>query len=364
MPTKDTSHLTSIRQICCYGFSPQITMPVLLKSIRELVPCESAGFFWVNAHAEISNFYAERLLPEPAMQLFFERYHDGVAHSFRDDFRKRAAHGSSVQASTPDAEFVKGDYYNDILRELDAHHVMRAVVRDGDVAIGQLSLYRAENAKAFSTNECDHIAQIARYIGHALAAAPTLKDSPQEFVDTDDEGVIIATSNGQVKHAANGSRRLLLMATHPRFSGVDLPLVNDEATQRVIGELIRRLQAVFNGNSIEPPRLQVATAWGQFVLRAYWLDDQEKGKGSDVAVHIRRREALLLRLSEGVRKLDLPTQMQQVAVLIAQGHSNHEIAKELNVKENTVRWHVKQLFNRLELHDRSELMSRLRNAAQ
>ena len=46
-------------------------MASLLPSLRELVPSDSAGFFWVDARGEMSNLYAERMLPADVMALYF-----------------------------------------------------------------------------------------------------------------------------------------------------------------------------------------------------------------------------------------------------------------------------------------------------
>jgi Bacterial regulatory proteins, luxR family len=363
--TKDGHKLAGFRNLCCLGLGAQTSMPALLRAVREIVPSDSAGFFWVNGEGEMTNFYAERVLPERAMKLFFERYHDGAAGSFKDDFQSRVDQQRFTDVLEPDPSHLKTDYYNDILRELDAHHILRAVVREAGSALGQLSLYRDERSPTYNKDDCERVSDISKYLAHALSAR-TLTASNQEFVDTEDEGVIVVDAQGRVKHAANGSRRLLLLATHPTLSSADSPSLHSPQVSNVIRELVFRLHAVYavkRGSSstagVEPPRLNLANGWGQFALRAYWLDEL-MNEESSIAVHIRRREPLTLKLAENIRKLELPPQLQQVALFIAQGKSNVEIADEANLSENTVRWHVKQLFARLDLHERAELERRLR----
>jgi DNA-binding NarL/FixJ family response regulator len=64
--------------------------------------------------------------------------------------------------------------------------------------------------------------------------------------------------------------------------------------------------------------------------------------------------------------LDLPLSAQQreVALLLAQGLTNGEIATTMGVTINTASYHVKQLFAKLDAHDRAEAIARIleRNA--
>ncbi len=73
-------------------------MASLLPALRELVPSDSAGFFWVDSRGEMRNLYAERLLPADVMSLYFERYYEGREASFRKAFLERAAAPDGVAA--------------------------------------------------------------------------------------------------------------------------------------------------------------------------------------------------------------------------------------------------------------------------
>src|SRR5258708_32895216 len=102
-------------------------MSSLLPALRELVPSDSAAFFWVDSRGEMRNLYAERLLPADVMSLYFERYYEGREASFRKAFLERAAEPEGVVSTSADGELRKTGYYNEILRRLDAHHVLYGI---------------------------------------------------------------------------------------------------------------------------------------------------------------------------------------------------------------------------------------------
>jgi DNA-binding CsgD family transcriptional regulator len=51
----------------------------------------------------------------------------------------------------------------------------------------------------------------------------------------------------------------------------------------------------------------------------------------------------------------LSPQQREVALLLADGKSNQEIARALSLKLNTASYHVKQVFTRLKVHKRKEV---------
>jgi DNA-binding NarL/FixJ family response regulator len=54
----------------------------------------------------------------------------------------------------------------------------------------------------------------------------------------------------------------------------------------------------------------------------------------------------------------LTGQQRQIVVLIAGGMSNRQIAESLFVSEHTVEWHIRQIFDRLDIRSRTQLMAR------
>ncbi|MGZ5661569.1 MAG: helix-turn-helix domain-containing protein, partial [Usitatibacter sp.] len=120
-----------------------------------------------------------------------------------------------------------------------------------------------------------------------------------------------------------------------------------------------RRDAVVRGEEPLPPVMSLDTKWGRHVLRAYWLDDDFESADALIGVRIQRQELMMLRFVAAMGGLPLSPQQREIALLIAQGKSNQEIAEGLGVTGNTVAYHIKQLFLKLDVHDRAGAVERI-----
>ncbi|MBL8515200.1 MAG: helix-turn-helix transcriptional regulator [Betaproteobacteria bacterium] len=354
---KRAAQLAHVRQIASLELSGATIMPALLRAVREFVDAGSAGFFWVDSEGDMTNLYAERSLPPHVMKAYFEKHYGDKPHAFREKFLERARAEDPVSSSSPSAEFMKTPYYREILSLLEAHHVLYAVIREKSVPIGQLSLYRPRGAKAFSAADRNAIRDISHYIA---AAAARLPQAGQEghFIDGGDEGLVVTDARGQLVQGSASSLHLLTRSMQRSFNARTPPMALGDQVKGAAMVLVQRIEAQRKGKDTPPARENIDGQWGRFVLSAFALDGNKKTPGA-VGIHIRRKEPFMMRLVEAMAKLDLSPQQREVALLLAQGKSNAEIAVALDVAANTANYHVKQLFARLDAHDRAEAVARI-----
>jgi DNA-binding NarL/FixJ family response regulator len=353
---KKGSLRSQIRQMCCLGLPAETLMPRLLPLVRQLVPAESAGFFWVDSTGAMQNLIAERMLPTAKMRLYFDHFYEGGAFDFRRGFTKRATSGKDVSVLEVDATFKRSDYYNEILRELDAHHVLHGIVRNQGDALGQISLYRSPKDSPFEREHEAGLNSVLHYIAHAVSAVPATGQDAIEMLDTDDDAILLADAAGRLLHASEIGRRLLFQAADGQFAPGALA-VSDNAAVSLVRQLVKVLRK-------EPEMLPLVTTsgrWGQVTLRAYRTGAQEN-LNSPIAIRVTRREPMLLRFANAMRSLDLSPQMQEIALQLAQGRSNSEIAESMALTSNTVNYHVKALFAKLGTHGRTETVQQILRA--
>jgi DNA-binding CsgD family transcriptional regulator len=360
---KQSAVRARIRQLCCLGLPGELLMSSLLPALRELVPSDSAAFFWVDSRGEMRNLYAERLLPADVMSLYFERYYEGREASFRRAFLERAAAPEGVVSTSADGELRKTEYYNEILKRLDAHHVLYGIVREQGAALGQLSLYRPPDAPAFTPRERADLASVMRYVAHGIAGDETRAGAgaPNGFAfeDSEDEAMLVTDRSGAIRHGSEKARRLLLLATTSDINPASLKTAVSERSTQTLRELGARLDAVARGEESTPPVMSLDTKWGRHLLRAYWLDDDHDAAEALIGVRIQRQQPMILRFVQAMGQLPLSPQQREIALMIAQGRSNQEIADGLGVSGNTVAYHIKQLFLKLDVHDRAGAIGRI-----
>ncbi len=370
---KQGSTRAQIRQLCCMGLAAETLMPRLLPMLRQLVPAESAGFFWVDSSGAMQNLYAERMLSANKMQLYFDHFYEGGEFDFKRSFQKRAQAKRDVATLAVDSNFKQSAYYNEILRDLDAHHVLHGIVRGNNQALGQalgqISLYRPTKSVSFTAaNETD-LQSVLHYVSHAIAA-PLSKvvsgvkngnakvDTTAEMLDTADDAVILITREGALMHASEAGRRLLVQAVDGAFSPTAMQ-TSGEAVSQLLKQLVHQLLR-------DPVALPVCTQnsrWGRIALRAYSMESDVGSNGgsqdSPIAIRITRQEPMLLRFAHAMQTLDLSPQVQETALHLAQGHTNGEIAEQMNITVNTVSCHIKSLFAKLGTHGRIETVQHI-----
>lgn len=335
-------------------------MPYVLKSLHDIIPSDSNAFFWVDENDEITNICAEKMLPPEVMRLYFREFYDYKVGGFRNIISQTAQRERHIDRANRDAGFYQSDYYNLVWREhLNAHHAMYAVIEDHGTRIGQLSLYRSAREKSFSDGDENLLAQVTRYIAHATAVGPKPRAGPTEFFDTPRMGLIILNARGETQHLSGEGKRLLFLASHPVVSRQSLLDDDEHLLPPALKQITQYLQSIFSGRSAPPPVWRIENCWGRFVFRAFWLDAERGTDSGLIGVTVQQQEPLPLKVLSTVKTMRLPDRQKQVILLLAEGASRGRIAEELNVKATTVDYHFKQIYDRLEVHNRNDLMNKI-----
>ena len=83
----------------------------------------------------------------------------------------------------------------------------------------------------------------------------------------------------------------MLLATHPAFCRAQL----SDVTSPLISRLCRNLRGILSGKAQPPPMLRQQNGWGEFILRAYPLNNTHTASSS-VMVVIQRRVPLAIKI--------------------------------------------------------------------
>lgn len=344
--------LVLIRKLCGLGLPAQTLAPSLLPALRKLIPSHSAAVFWVDERFEMTGLYAERLLPPKAMARYYESHYQETVTGFPRAFAARAAASDPVSARKFTKLEQESPYFRDVLSQLDAYKILYGVLRDATRPVGQISIYRGALDPDFGRRDQDALRGVLRYLSLGLQpqTPPAEAAAPAEIVE---EWLGIVGIDGTLISAPPDWSRLVRLLA---MEEVTPRKAHDE--QRTVTEFLRRICAGLTGPEgahISHADSQHQSAWGRFRIRAFRMPDTAGRRADQVGLLIGRTEPRALALVRGTGASGLSPQQREVALLVASGKSNHEIARALSLALNTASYHVKQVFARLKVHSRKEV---------
>lgn len=351
--SKKSAALARIRQLACLGLPGGLFVASVLPVLRQITESDSAAFFWLDEAGGIANYYAEHIpVPvRPALALASEAEIprlDSTKPAFRDV-------SVAVLASTVDNEMPGNGWYNEILKRNGAYYILHGIARQDGKVLGRLTLFRAKSGQAFGLQEIAALSSVIRYVARGLGGnePAACAEGFREGEEVLEDEFLIANRAGDVVHASETARRLLLLATGCAIAPTTIAVAGSESRRLLHG--LCTADEVISGSA----QVSRSTIWGRFLLRAYRLGDAQPCDQTLVGVQIRRTQPASLRFVNAMNGLPLSPQQREIALLIARGHSNRDIAARLSVSVNTVAYHIKQLFYKLRVHDRAGLLARI-----
>lgn len=350
---KRSAELANLRQLCSLGLPLEAVIPAFLRALRAVVPCDFGAFFWIDAHGDMTQMYSEKMLSAEATARYFKTHYESAAHRFRERVLAQARAGEVVRPWSVDAQTASSDYYREILEPLGVDSILYALVVQKSAPQGQLSLYRGRGARPFSAEECETVQAATRYLALAMTvrSRSDIGGPGNSFRDSGQAALLVCSSDGRVLQASGRGHALLAQASGCR---INRHTIVSELEQAGLALIRRALAAIARAGDEGGAELApIRNEWGRFRVRAYGIGDDGHG------VLIERQEHLLIRLLDAMRALNLSAKQREVALLLARGLTNPQIAVELGVKLNTASYHVKQLFAKLDAHDRSEAIARI-----
>lgn len=348
--TLATSRVT-LRQLCRLGLPGPVVLPSLLQVLRQVVKADHAGFFFCDERGSITNFYAERMLPHPVQARYHDQHNDA---QFRSPYLARVAALRPVCRRSVTPEEREQGYYRDVLQPLGVEHFLYAIVRSGSRVIGQLSLYRGEKSPAFNSRDEEQLQEVLHYLGEALSV-PSPPPAKGILEQTAEEGMAVLDAHGHVVFADEPWGRLIRLAEGNPITPATA-LYETRSLPLFVAAVLAAIDA-------SPQALhRTDTTWGSFAFRRHQLLSTEGQAARGLIVS--RLSAEPVRLTEGAAKLGLSPRQSDVAVMLARGMTNQQIARELCVSVNTADTHVKDVFRRLVVMDRRDVGPRLIEACK
>jgi DNA-binding CsgD family transcriptional regulator len=350
------------RQLSCLGLGSEMVIPALLNELHALIPSHANTFFFADKSGGTANIHFEnpgfaKLFPLYQTEFLERRDREFKGLSFSEAARTQfGVREFKTSVSVDENAFHRSDMYNLILRPAgNDSNFLRLVFRDGGRVLGALSMWRSSGAGVWTSGEKQLLASLESFFVHALTAHAA---SEAPLVDSGSSGLIIASPEGKPVYSSAEGRRLLFYATHARIGPAAANGKQDVLPPPVV-RLCRTLSEIFADDaSPSAPTYRHSNVWGGFTFRAEWLDQDDPASGL-IGITVSHRVPLPIRLMRSVQQLPLSRRQAEVCVLMATGASNDVVAERLGITRHTAIAHGRWIYNKLDVHNRSELVTKL-----
>jgi len=184
----------------------------------------------------------------------------------------------------------------------------------------------------------------------------------EQLVESDDRGLMIATPAGEIQYFSPLACRLIVLAMHPELSFAAMaragpgPLLPPEVA-RLCQDLVRIFEDKAPSGA---PVCQLTNPLGRLHLPRLLARPRRGARrfGAD-RDHGRASRAACPKAVARAEELPLTGRELEVCQLLALGRSRAEIAERLGVRENTAIDHCRNLYGKLGVHSRAELIQSL-----
>ena len=188
-----------------------------------------------------------------------------------------------------------------------------------------------------------------------------MKDHSQteiELVESGQTGLIIANLDGDPVYFSAIGRELLFRVMCPRLSEVSGPIRWNALPPR-LRSLCHHLRRVFDGDvNTSAPTYYHRNIWGGFTFRAHLMQANNVGPGL-IGITVVHQEPVQVKLVRRIGEMPLSKRQAEVCLLLASGAGYDKIAEQLGIRKHTAIAHSRWIYNKLDVHNRTELRSKL-----
>jgi DNA-binding CsgD family transcriptional regulator len=343
-PKSRDEHVTTLLEIgrtAGLGATFQERMAGLVPLVSRLIPRArvAAAVHDQDAPARLTNeaawFFAGAGVGPGVLPPYLERYQD--LDPMRPFFVEASGRPRLLSETDAGRRYGQDPFTGEFLAGLGIRYIMLVVHRMPDGSVFSVALHRGPDQHDFDANERALLAACAPDLARAASAA-VLRRTVMAHISAPGRSAtvhaVVFDTSGRVVHADLGAAPLLDAKAMAQLSGEIATMV---ASRPAVGTVIERDLSPSSGGAL--PARVVAL-------------DSRSGIG---AMAVLSHEATDSRFERLVREARLTGRERQVAALAIEGLRNRDIANRLGVGVDTVKWHLKTIFQKTKVHGRGGL---------
>ena len=333
-----TPEIINLRQLCRLEIPGTLLASVLFHELKKVIPCEAMTLLWRG--------------PEPATTRVLHESETEVNCGFADAqvFSLGCAVSPPERVAVlapehPLLQLIARQYpgVDEVVRQ--SFQTLAVYFMEGEKPCGALLLHRPR-IHPFATTEK---AALVRW-SPELSSALRVETKPLQLVTSESNAGILLLDRGmQVQYACGRGRKLLqfIQAPASMASGAQ-------------SDLAQRLCSHFGtGDSARAANFVLHNCWGSFEFFLHRLSDAGIHSDPLIAVAVHRQEPLTLSVLRGCKKLTLTEKQTEIALLLVKGLSYDAVATRLGISSTTVVDHVRKIYAKVGVANRSELVTML-----
>jgi DNA-binding CsgD family transcriptional regulator len=353
-------YLGALRQLALIAPGGHMSLIEGARLIQKIVPIDNTTTFWFNEQYSVIDLHNEIDL-SPAVVLDYQenflyapqREDGGFSVKESQTCGQPITIGSTRRNHN---EFVRSELYNRIFKPANLGWVVAVPLRHADGSpLATLNMGRALDSANFNQAEIDFILRARPWL-EFLARKEVVTAKEDQFLSSGESASLLIDAAGKILSASNFAITLLHQAADIALTCMPLK----QTAHGNVGILLKRFgltaAAALNNFCAPPPSFTVNNRWGQFYLQAYVLKAFEAGMPMQISLHVERKVPLSLRLFHLPRFLKLSPREREVCLLMIAGLDRNAIAQKLGIKPSTAIYFIRQLYQRLNINQQSELL--------
>lgn len=259
---------------------------------------------------------------------------------------------------------IRTEYYNDFYRPQTIHHQMNIYLYSVNQPIGMVALFRPKNARGFTSEDRAKATMMSPYVAGALAKTIAFdKKLALEFVldnfaeELPHRGVIVLDEPLEVIYCNEKAENIIAGLGQGKGFSREIPIPIPKEIRQCCRQLKvpQKNERPFAHLSLIVPGLgqkitvsvQLINCFEDMTFFVVFLDPEQK----------------ILYRSKPIRQLGLTDREFQLTCLVSQGLKNIEISDKLGISIYTVETHLRNIYQKTGVRNRTELLHQLLYAA-
>lgn len=261
-------------------------------------------------------------------------------------------------------DLMRGEYYNDFLKPQAIHYQMDMILRSGKRLLGALAFLRPQNAKNFSSRERTKAELIFQNLVEILGKNILLDQIRErsaifESIAMDmpyKSKMFLNESLEPIYMDENAKKIISSLFQGEEGQGGSPFLLPEEIRQRC--EELKKAASLEKHPGPHQHRfsLDISGAGQQLSILVRLIKKQNR---APVFLICLEREDPILALNDRLRKSGVTPREREVVYHVCQGLKNSEISGKLYISRYTVENHLKSIYEKLGIHNRTALVHRL-----